>query len=93
MLGYPGSLIRVVPGSDPTNTALTEVYEPPLPGYGPRGGDVDANGVFWVALSSGHLGQFDRAQVQGDERADARPASIAPKAGRCTSSPGRSCAT
>jgi hypothetical protein len=60
VLGYPGSLIRVSPGSDPTHTALTEVYEPPLPGYGPRGGDVDANGVFWVALASGHLAEFDR---------------------------------
>ena len=64
VLGYPGSLIRVVPGSDPTHTALTEVYEPPLPGYGPRGGDIDANGVFWVALSSGHLGQFDRRKCK-----------------------------
>ena len=64
VLGYPGSIIRVVPGSDPTNTALTEVYEPPLPGYGPRGGDIDANGVFWVALSSGHLGEFDRKKCR-----------------------------
>ena len=37
VLGYPGAVIRVVPGADPTNTALTELYEPPLPGYGPRG--------------------------------------------------------
>ena len=42
MIGYPGQIIRVVPGPDPINTALTEVYEPPLPGYGPRGGDVDS---------------------------------------------------
>jgi hypothetical protein len=33
-------------------------YEPPMPGYGPRGGDIDRNGVYWVSLSSGHLGKF-----------------------------------
>jgi len=64
VIGYPGAIIRVVPGPDPTNTALTELYEPPLPGYGPRGGDIDANGVYWVALSSGHLGEFDRRKCR-----------------------------
>ena len=64
VLGYPGSIIRVVPGDDPTHTALTEVYEPPLPGYGPRGGDVDRNGVYWVALASGHVGSFDRRKCR-----------------------------
>jgi hypothetical protein len=64
VIGYPGSIIRVAPGSDPINTALTEVYEPPLPGYGPRGGDVDSHGIYWVALSSGHLGRFDRSKCK-----------------------------
>jgi hypothetical protein len=64
VLGYPGSVIRVVPGSDPTNTALTEVYEPPMPGYGPRGGDIGADGVFWTVLSSGHLASFDRRKCK-----------------------------
>jgi hypothetical protein len=64
-LGYPGRLVRVAPGSDPTHTALTEVYEPPLPGYGPRGGDIDRNGVFWASLASGHLGSFDRGKCKG----------------------------
>src|SRR5207245_1871070 len=42
--GYPGAVLRVVPGADPASTALTEVYEPPAPiAFGPRGGDVDAN--------------------------------------------------
>jgi hypothetical protein len=35
-----------------------------MPGYGPRGGDVDANGVYWSALSSGHLGSFDRRKCK-----------------------------
>jgi hypothetical protein len=64
VLGYPGAVIRVVPGSDPTNTALTEVYELPLPGYGPRGGDIGADGVFWLSLSSGHLASFDRRKCK-----------------------------
>jgi hypothetical protein len=64
-LGYPGRLVRVAPGSDPTHTSLTEVFEPPLPGYGPRGGDIDRNGVYWSSLASGHLGQFDRGKCKG----------------------------
>jgi len=53
-----------MPGPNPTETALTEVYQPPAPGFGPRGGDVDANGVYWVSLSSGHLGSFDRRKCK-----------------------------
>ena len=65
VLGYPGSVVRVVPGADPTNTALTENYEVPQPGFGPRGGDIDQNGVFWMSLASGHLGSFDRRKCKG----------------------------
>ena len=64
-IGYPGYVVRVAPGSDPTHTALTEIYEPPFPGYGPRGGDLDRNGVFWASLSSGHLASFDRRKCKG----------------------------
>ncbi|HEY0568305.1 MAG TPA: carboxypeptidase-like regulatory domain-containing protein, partial [Xanthobacteraceae bacterium] len=64
VLGYPGSIIRFVPGADPTHTGLTEVYEPPLPGYGPRGGDIGADGVYWVSLASGHVGSFDRRKCK-----------------------------
>ena len=64
-LGYPGRVVRVAPGSDPTHTSLTEVFEPPFPGYGPRGGDIDRNGVFWSSLASGHLGKFDRSKCKG----------------------------
>jgi len=28
---FPSYVVRVAPGSDPTHTALTEIYEPPLP--------------------------------------------------------------
>ena len=64
-LGYPGRVVRVAPGPDPTHTALTEVYEPPYPGYGPRGGDIDRNGIYWASLASGHLGKFDRRKCHG----------------------------
>jgi hypothetical protein len=64
-LGYPGRIVRVAPGSDPTHTSLTEVFEPPFPGYGPRGGDIDRNGVYWSSLASGHLGKFDRSKCKG----------------------------
>ena len=64
-LGFPGRLVRVAPGADPVHTALTEVYDVPSPGYGPRGGDLDRNGVMWVSLASGHLGSFDRRKCKG----------------------------
>ena len=64
-LGFPGRVVRVAPGPDPTHTALTEIYEPPFPGYGPRGGDIDRNGVFWASLASGHLASFNRSKCAG----------------------------
>jgi hypothetical protein len=65
VLGFPGHVIRVNPGADPPATALAEVFEPPLPGYGPRGMDIDRSGVVWTPLSSGHLGSFDRRKCKG----------------------------
>jgi hypothetical protein len=61
----PGAVVRVVPGSNPPDTALTEVYNVPLPGFGPRGGDIDSKGVVWVSLASGHMGAFDRRKCKG----------------------------
>ena len=62
---FPGYVVRVNPGPDPAHTALTEIYEPPMPGYGPRGGDIDREGVFWSSLASGHLASFDRRKCKG----------------------------
>ena len=62
---FPSLVVRVAPGSDPTNTAITEIYEPPFPAYGVRGGDIDRNGVFWASFASGHLGSFDRRKCKG----------------------------
>ena len=46
-------------------TKLSEVYNIPKPGFGPRGGDIDSKGVVWVSLASGHLGAFDRSKCKG----------------------------
>ncbi len=61
----PGAVVRLIPGSNPTETALAEIYNVPLPGFGPRGGDIDKQGVVWVSLASGHLGSFDRRKCKG----------------------------
>ena len=72
VLGMPGSLVRLVPGSNPPATALSEVYEvpwnnpkAPAQGFAPRGMDVDSNGVVWTVLSSGHFASFDRRKCKG----------------------------
>jgi hypothetical protein len=64
VLGYPGAVVRLNPGSNPPDTTLAEVYEPPLPGFSPRGGDVDRHGVYWTALASGHMASFDRRKCK-----------------------------
>ena len=64
ILTFPGYIVRVDPGTDPSRTALAEIYEPPLPGYGPRGFDIDRNGIAWVPLASGHMGKFDRSKCK-----------------------------
>jgi hypothetical protein len=62
---FPGAVVRVAPGSNPSETALAEIYRVPLPGFGIRGGDIDRKGVLWVSLASGHLGSFDRSKCKG----------------------------
>ena len=72
ILGYPGAVARLVPGDNPSETAITELYELPvdengdaIEGFSPRGGDVDRNGVMWAALASGHMASFDRRLCTG----------------------------
>ncbi|HEU5184675.1 MAG TPA: hypothetical protein VFU01_08910 [Gemmatimonadaceae bacterium] len=71
-LGFPGSIIRLVPGTNPPATALAELYElpwgnpnAPVQGFSPRGMDIDRDGVVWAALASGHLASFDRRKCKG----------------------------
>jgi hypothetical protein len=72
VLGFPGGIVRLNPGSNPPETALAEYYEvpwndakAPVNGFSPRGMDVDGNGIAWVALGSGHLASFDRRKCKG----------------------------
>lgn len=72
VLGFPGQLVRLAPGSNPPATALAEVYEvpwneprAPVNGFSPRGLDIDRNGVVWTVLASGHLASFDRRKCTG----------------------------
>lgn len=62
---YPGSITRLVPGVNPPQTSLAEVYYPPLPGFGIRGADIDKQSVVWSSLGSGHMGEFDRRKCKG----------------------------
>ena len=54
-----GGVLRFDP-----KTQLSEIFYVPKPGFGPRGGDIDRNGVVWVSLGSGHLGSFDRRKCK-----------------------------
>jgi hypothetical protein len=60
-----GALVRINPGTNPPATALAEIYNIPLPGFGIRGSDIDRNGVVWAGLASGHLASFDRRKCKG----------------------------
>jgi hypothetical protein len=64
-IDQPGYLIHLIPGPDPANTALTEIYQPPAGTFGPRGTDIGLDGLVWTALSSGHLASFDRRLCKG----------------------------
>tara|TARA_B100001013_G_scaffold196753_1_gene119030 strand:- start:24 stop:992 length:969 start_codon:yes stop_codon:yes gene_type:complete len=71
-LGFPGSILRLDPGPNPPETALTEIYllpldnpAVPIQGYSPRGMDIDRNGVVWTPLASGHMASFDRSKCTG----------------------------
>ena len=72
-LGYPnGGVVRLSPGKNPPETAIAEIFYAPVDdskatgkGYGPRGMDIDSNGVAWVSLSSGQFASFDRRKCKG----------------------------
>ena len=72
VLGFPGAIVRLNPGSNPPATALAEIYELPwnnpkahVHGFSPRGLDIDRNGVVWTVVASGHLASFDRRKCAG----------------------------
>jgi hypothetical protein len=63
--GGTAAIVRLIPGANPSETALAEIYNVPTPAFGIRGADIDRNGVVWVSLGSGHLGSFDRRKCKG----------------------------
>ena len=71
-MSFPGAVVRIAPGANPPETTLSEYFEVPFQdprskfsGYGPRGADIDRNGVMWMGLASGHLASFDRRKCKG----------------------------
>jgi hypothetical protein len=72
VLAMPGGVVHVIPGDNPPATTLSEYFEvpyndprAPVSGFGPRGSDIDRNGVVWLPLASGHLASFDRKKCKG----------------------------
>jgi hypothetical protein len=66
---YPGGFVRLELGSNPPETCKAEMYVIPDDKaqlhYGPRGVDIDRNGVVWSALSgSGGMISFDRRKCK-----------------------------
>jgi hypothetical protein len=62
--GTPG-VARIMPGDNPPETAIAEVYNLPKEGLGTRGGDIDSKGVLWISATSGHIASFDRSKCKG----------------------------
>ena len=90
---FPGRLVRLDRGKNPPETCIAEVYEvssvldpsidPSETGFGPRGLDVDRNGVVWTALSgSSHLVSFDRRECTVLNETQPRADTVL-KAGAC----------
>ena len=59
-LDQPGYIVHLIPGSNPSETALAELFVPPDGAWSPRGIDVTTEGVVWTPLASGHFASFDR---------------------------------
>jgi hypothetical protein len=63
-IAQPAYLVRMIPGSDPTKTAVSEIFQSPPGTYGSRGVDIDSKGVAWTVLSSGQMASFDRSKCK-----------------------------
>jgi hypothetical protein len=64
VFGGTAAVVRLAPGPNPPATALAEIYNVPKPYFGIRGADIDAQGVVWASLGSGHLASFDRRKCK-----------------------------
>ncbi len=63
-IAQPAFLVRMIPGSDPAKTAVSELFQSPPGTYGSRGVDIDSKGVAWTVLSSGQMASFDRSKCK-----------------------------
>ncbi len=59
-IDQPGYVVHIIPGPNPSETSIAEVFVPPEGAWSPRGLDMTTDGVVWTPLASGHLASFDR---------------------------------
>src|SRR5687768_12549029 len=59
-MDQPGYLIRLIPGANPAETSISELFVPPDGAWSPRGIDMTTDGIVWTPLTSGHFASFDR---------------------------------
>ena len=64
VLGFPGNVVRARSGRQPTGDRVGGNLRASVPGYAPRGMDIDRDGVVWVAVER-PSGELRPAQVQG----------------------------
>ncbi len=81
-------LVRIIPGSDPSKTAMAEAFKIPAPGFGIRGAAIDSQGVVWAGLGSGHLASFDRRKCKGPVNGAAATGNPCPEGWRFYPLPG-----
>ena len=79
VLGFPGYVIRLNPGSNPPATALTEIFEPPLPGLrAARHGHRSQRRRVDAAVERPH-GELRSPQVQGAAQRTERDGQALPR--------------
>jgi len=64
----PSFIVHLVPGPNPAETAMAELFRPPEGSFGSRGLDLDSKGVVWTPLASGELASFDRRKCKDPAR-------------------------
>ncbi len=57
-------IVHLVPGPNPSETAIAELFRPPDGSFGSRGLDLDSKGLVWTPLASGELASFDRGKCK-----------------------------
>jgi len=64
----PSWIVRLIPGPNPSETALAEVFAPPEGTWGSRGIDMTTDGVVWTPLASGHIASFERKKCRKPQK-------------------------